>query len=69
MKAIDIRSKKLSYEDQLHRKARRAIKAGNESEARYYLQNIGTTSACVSYERWIGSQAGKNWLAKNSHTE
>ncbi len=52
---------RLSYHDQLKREWGKAVKAGNELAARYYTENIGTTSACVSFERWIGSQAGQNW--------
>ncbi len=68
----------LSFREQIQRqinKAHRAIRqyaytdedkehnARCELKIKYYTERLGF-SACVSYEEYVTSWAGKNWLAK-----
>lgn len=54
---------KLSYQDQLKRKLRAAVRRGDEDAAAYYAENMSGV-ACVSWERFRGSWAGQQWLKK-----
>lgn len=52
-----------TYREKMIRLAKRATRKGNTLEARYYQERIDGT-ACVSYEQFIGSWAGQEWLKK-----
>ena len=56
---------KLTYQDAIARKIKRALKQGDTLKARYYQERVNV-AACVSYEQFIGSWAGQEWLKKNT---
>lgn len=58
----------LTYEEQLEKKINAAYKRNNQDEADYYSECLANCCACASYETFISSWAGKNWL-KRRHNE
>lgn len=51
-----------SYPDQIRRAFRKAAKAVDAPAMLYYEQRM---NACVSFERFRGSWAGQQWMAKH----
>jgi hypothetical protein len=52
---------KLSYPDQITRLFRQAAKKGDTLRARYYDERVNGV-ACASYDTFIASWAGQQWL-------
>lgn len=54
---------KQSYSDQIYALWRKAVKDKDELKAKYYSERMDGC-ACVSYETFIRSWAGEQWIKK-----